>query len=37
MKISPKIARLLLALCFLANHSFAQKETTDQKVEALRI
>ena len=35
MKISPKLICLPLVLCFIANHSLAQKETTDQKVEAL--
>ncbi|MDO3625644.1 beta-glucosidase BglX [Mucilaginibacter sp. BT774] len=35
MKISLKLICLLLVLCFIANHSFAQKETIDQKVEAL--
>jgi len=35
MKISLKLTCLSLALCFAANHLFAQKETNDQKVEAL--
>lgn len=35
MRISPKLICLPLALCFIANHSFAQKETIDQKVDAL--
>lgn len=35
MKICPKLTILLLALCFIANFSFAQKQTIDQKVEAL--
>ena len=35
MKISLKLICLPLVLCFTARHSFAQKETIDQKVEAL--
>jgi len=35
MKISLRLIGLSLALCFITNHSFAQKETIDQKVEAL--
>ena len=35
MKISLKLICLLPALCFVANHSFAQRQTIDQKVEAL--
>src|SRR6201986_4337944 len=35
MKINPKPICLLLALCFIASRAFAQKQTTDQKVEAL--
>jgi len=35
MKISLKLLCLALVLCLIANHLFAQKETIDQKVEAL--
>jgi len=35
MKINLKLICLPLALCFIASHSFAQKETIDQKVDAL--
>ena len=35
MKISPKLICLSFALCFVMNHSFGQKQSVDQKVEAL--
>jgi len=35
MKISLKLIGLSLALCFIANYLFAQRQTIDQKVEAL--
>ncbi|HTK20500.1 MAG TPA: glycoside hydrolase family 3 N-terminal domain-containing protein, partial [Mucilaginibacter sp.] len=37
MKISLKLICLLLALCFMATHLFAQQQTIDQKVEALLV